>query len=670
MMSMLSRSQARLLEIDTPLGPDVFIVQRFSGNEGLGRLSEYQVSLVSKRKNIGAKDILGKSVTVRMDCGLRSQRFFNGYVTRFALLGEVSTTAYKDGLGFAYQMTVRPWLWFLTRTSTCQIFQDKDVPTVIQEVMARSGFAAFSSVESRLNGSYQSWEYCVQYRETDFNFISRLMEQEGIYYWFEHAQDKHVMVLADDMGTHEPHPLLQTIEFNSTPEGMSSDNPYVTAWDTVMEIQPGNFATDDYDFKKPKAELAKAKKITRTHDQAEFEIYDYPGEYVEPSEGEHYAQMRIEELQSQYEVSQAGSNAQQIEVGRLITLTKHPLDSLNQEYLITAASFQVTDAAPSSGGGEQDFSCSFTVIPKGGTPFRSSRQTPKPIVQGPQTAVVVGKSGEEIWTDEYGRVKVQFHWDRYGQMDENSSCWIRVSQPWAGKSWGAVALPRIGQEVIVSFLEGDPDWPIITGRVYNADQMPPYALPANQTQTGIKSRSSPGGGTDNFNEIRFEDKKGEELVYVHAERNLTTMVEQAEARTVGASRSTSIQKDETLVIKEGNRSETLEKGNDSLTVSKGNVAVGVTEGNVGMTVDQGNVSHEAPAGLYSVKAKEILLEATSKITLKIGGSTLVMEPGKVDLKSPQIKVNGDTMVEVKAGATLTAEAGALLTIKGTLVKIN
>ncbi|NTV95631.1 MAG: type VI secretion system tip protein VgrG [Thiobacillus sp.] len=690
-MSMLSR----MLEIDTPLGPDVFIVQRLSGSEGLGRLSEYQVSLVSKRKNISAKDILGQRVTVRMDCG-DGQRFFNGFVIRFSMFGEVATTAYKDGVGYAYQMTMRPWLWYLTRTSTCQIFQNKDIPAVIKDVLGRSVFAQFSSFESRLNGSYQPWEYCVQYRETDFNFISRLMEQEGIYYWFEHAQDKHVMVLADDMGTHEAHPGLEAIEFNSTPAEMSLSTPYVTAWDTVLEIQPGNYAIDDYDFKKPKAELAKAKKITRPHDHAEFEIYDYPGEYAAPSEGEHYAHVRIEELQCQYEVSRAACNAQQIEAGRLITLTKHPVDSLNQEYLITATSFQASDSSPSSGTGEQDFSCDFTVMPKGKeAAFRALRQTPKPIVQGPQTAVVVGPSGEEIYTDEYGRVKVQFHWDRYGQNDENSSCWIRVSQPWAGKNWGAVALPRIGQEVIVSFLEGDPDWPIITGRVYNADQMPPYALPDNKTQTGIKSRSSKQGTPDNFNEIRFEDKKGSEQLFIHAEKNQDIEVENDETHWVGHDRSKTIDHDEKVSVAHDrtesvgnnetisigvNRTEDVGK-NETISIGENrSTSVGKDESldvgnnrsqNVGkdetisisknQSLDVGeNRTTQIGTDDKSQVGKKFYLNAGDEIALVTGSASLVMKKdGTIQIKGKDITISGSGKIVAKASSDMVLKGSKI-----------
>ena len=361
----------RLLEIATPLGQDAFVVERFNGREELGRLSEYQVSLVSQRKNITAKDILGKNVTVRLETGMAKPRYFNFHVTRFTLLGEVATPHYKDNRGYAYAMTGRPWLWFLTRTSTCQIYQQKDIPGVIKEVLARKAYAQLNTARLGLSGTYQVWENCVQYRETDFNFVSRLMEQEGIYYYFEHDNGKHVLVLADGMDAHTPHPRLSEIEFNDEAARKVSERQYVTGWDATVEIQPGRYAIDDFDFEKPGADLLKAKDITRSHDLASFEIFDYPGEFHIPDEGEHYAKTRINELQCQHEVCRAVTDSREIEVGRTIKLKGHPVDDQNREYLITACAFQVMGSALASGDKSGDsFSCSFTAMPKGAAEFR------------------------------------------------------------------------------------------------------------------------------------------------------------------------------------------------------------------------------------------------------------------------------------------------------------
>jgi type VI secretion system secreted protein VgrG len=594
-----AKREYRNLEITTPLGDGVLVLDRFSGRDELGRLSSYQAVVSSQRKNISAKDILGKNVTVEIDTGGEEPRYINGYVTRFSLAGGYAKPDEQDNYRFTYELTIHPWIWFLTRTSTCQIFQKKDVRAVLKEVFGRKGISDIAVVEDRLSRTYDPWEYCVQYRETDFNFVSRMMEQEGIYYHLEHGKGKHVLVLTDEIGKqHKAHPRLERIEFNPEAGDGALDKPYVSDWDVQFDIQPGRYAHDDYDFTNPRAELARAKEIARSHDRASFEIFDYPGEYDTTDEGDRFATLRIEELQCQHEQIYGVSNAREIQAGRLITLTGHPIDSQNREYLITSCSVQASAPPTASGSdGGFDYSCSFSVIPSKVVEFRAARVTPKPMVQGPQTAVVVGPKGKEIDTDEYGRVRVQFHWDRYGKGDENSSCWVRVSQPWAGREWGGIAIPRIGQEVIVEFLEGDPDWPIITGRLYNEAHKPPYELPTNATQTGIKSRSSPDGSAENFNELRFEDKKGAEEVFLHAERDLIT------------------------VVKEGNREATVKKGNDHLTVTKG------------------DVTNEAPVGTYTIKAKEVVIEAAAKITLKVGGSTIVVDPAQIAIKGGVVKIN-------------------------------
>ena len=337
-----------------------------------------------------------------------------------------------------------------------------------------------------------------------------------------------------------------------------------------MSHQPGAYALNDFDFKVPSKKLLAKLANPKDHARAKFEIYDYPGEYLEYGEGESYTRLRLEELLAQHESVEAKGNAAGLAVGYLFDLTNCPRQDLNREYLIESATHLVeSDAyetvAGSEGAGKL-YQGEFALIDSK-QPYRAPRTTPKPVVQGPQTAMVVGPKGEEIYTDEYGRVKVQFHWDREGQRNQSSSCWIRVSQVWADKQWGAIHIPRIGQEVIVDFLEGDPDQPIITGRVYNGANLPPYALPDNQTQSGIKSRSSKGAGAANFNEIRFEDKKGEEEVYVHAEKDMNVVVENSSTMKVGFDKKESRQIKPS--ISTNDRTTTIEQGNDKLHLKIG-----------------------------------------------------------------------------------------------------
>ncbi len=555
------------MEITTPLGEDVLLFHRMTAREELGRLSEFQIDLLSTRSDIDLDEILAKNVTVKLALPEGKTRYYNGYVTRFSQMG-------TRGRHHLYQAIVRPWLWFLTRTSDCRIFQNMTVPDIIQQVF--DDHSQLSDVKKELTGTYREYEYCVQYRETDFNFVSRLAEQEGIYYYFKHEDGRHTLVLADSYAAHAPFEGYEEIPFITHEDSSELDEECVSDWDFAREIQPCRYMIDDYDFKKPSVELQVKNKIVREHDLADYEIYDYPGEYVAAAEGNEYVRTRIEELQAQFELANGNTTARGLCSGYLFKLTDHTRSEQNREYLIvsTVQNLELGDYESMGNAGTNHW-CSFSVL-NSREPFRTQRSTPKPIVQGPQTAVVVGPSGDEIYTDEFGRVKVQFHWDRVGEKNENSSCWMRVSHPWAGKSWGMVAIPRIGQEVIVDFLEGDPDQPIITGRVYNAEQMPPYELPANKTQTGMLSRSSAEGSAANANELRFEDKMGEEQVYLHAEKNQDIEVENDETHWVGHDRSKTIDNDETTLVQH-DRTETVGNNEDITIVMNRTEKVGVDE---------------------------------------------------------------------------------------------
>lgn len=527
----------RPVSISSPLGKDVLLFRRMSVKEELGRLFQINIDLLSEDPSIKLPDILGQNITVSLDLNDDETRYFNGFVSRFAQVGE-------EGRLSRYQATVSPWLWFLTRTSDCRIFQEMTVPDIIKKVFRDAGFSDF---EDKLNGSYRQWVYCVQYRETDFNFVSRLMEQEGIYYFFQHEDGKHMLVLSDGYSSHEPVSGYEEIPYYP-PSGNTTQPEHVSSWVLSQQIQPGSYTLDEYDFERPKADLLVRSNISRQHQHAEYEIYDYPGEYPDSSDGDNYVKARIEELQSQYEILEGESDARGIMVGALFNLTNYPRSDQNREYLITSAEHFLQVGAyegPLEGSDGPTYHCELTAIDAKEN-YRSSRITPKPLVQGPQTAVVVGKSGEEIWTDKYGRVKVQFHWDREGKLDENSSCWIRVSHPWAGKGWGAVATPRIGQEVIVSFLEGDPDQPIITGRVYNGDNAVPHGFPAGAVISGVKSNSTKGGG--GYNEYVFDDTKGNELIREHGQFDKDSTIENDLREHVLNDRSRDVTNNETISV--------------------------------------------------------------------------------------------------------------------------
>jgi type VI secretion system secreted protein VgrG len=666
---------SREIAIDTPLGEDVLLLRNASISEQMGRLFQIEADLISETPDINFDDIIGKNVTLRLNLVGNKERYFNGFVSRFV-------QAENQGNYPHYRAIIVPWLWFLTRTADCRIFQNMTVPDIIQKVFSDHGFSEF--FKPGVSGTYRTWDYCVQYRETDFNFVSRLMEQEGIYYFFEHENGKHTLVTADSASAHSEFPDYDTIPFK--PKGTAgSSKGDVNLWSVEKEVQTGVYALNAFDFEKPRKDLRTNSNISRTHAASEFEMYDYAGDFVEHADGETYAKIRIEEAQVQHEVVQGEGIARGLCSGSHFTLEEHARDDQNRKYLITAASYYLDggDFEAVESGKSDFFSCRFTAIPDG-QPFRPARITPKPLIQGPQTAIVVGKSGEEIWTDKYGRVKVQFHWDRYGKADENSSCWVRVSHAWAGKKWGAFNVPRIGQEVIIEFLEGDPDHPIITGRVYNGEAMPPYDLPGKATVSTIKSNSSKGGG--GFNEIRFEDNKGSENIFVHAEKDQDVRVKNDAKEWIGNDRHLYVKNNQTehVVV---DRNELVDNdhkekiGNDRSLKVVGKEAKEVGA-NLSLTVKgdvievfKGNHSEDTTSDYY-LKADNIVIEGKTNVTVKVGESYIAIESGGIkigttgtlelestgalsakssaqsELSAPQTSVSGDSMVTIKGGQVM------------------
>ncbi len=551
---MLFSQSSRLVQVYSPLADDVLLLKDMGGVEELGRLYAYDLQLTSRDPDIDLNLLLGKPMSLGLQLDDGSVRYFHGLAAR---------CSQNNGRGqFAsYQVTLRPWLWLLTRTSDCRIFQHMTVPQIVKQVFRDLGFSDF---EDLLTLAYREWEYCVQYRETSFDFVSRLLEKEGIYYFFRHEKDRHVLVLADAYGAHVSAPGYATVPFYPR-DGQQRERDHLFDWRLAQEVQSGSVELNDYDFQRPSARIDVRAEVPRPHDYADYPLYDYPGAYVQSQDGEHYSRTRVEALQSLHERVELTGNARGLGAGHLFSLSNFARQDQNREYLIVANRYFITqeDLETGQGASQLQFESHLSCIDAQQS-FRPLALTHRPIVRGPQTAVVVGPANEEIWTDQYGRVKVHFHWDRHDQSNENSSCWIRVSQAWAGKNWGSMQIPRIGQEVIVSFLEGDPDRPIITGRVYNAEQPVPYDLPANATQSGTKSRSSKGGTPANFNEIRMEDKKGAEQLFIHAERNQDIEVENDETHWVGHNRTKTVDFSEVATIGE-NRVRAV-KDNDVLMV--------------------------------------------------------------------------------------------------------
>ncbi len=542
----------RSLAITTPLGENVLLLLSISGTESVSRLFDYHLELLSENDAIDFQTIVGKQVCASVTLADGTERHWNGFISRFS-------QGSWDGAIVSYHAQMVPWLWFCSRTADCRIFQQKTVPDIVKQIFADLNFTQF---ELRLVRSYSPREYCVQYRETDFNFVSRLMEEEGIFYFFEHDQSAHKMIIADDCSAHKLCPDQSTAHYRWS-EGGWQEEDLVNDWRMEHALQPGKWAQTDYNFETPSTDL-----MVNVGGSNPYEIYDYPGEYAKRADGDALVKIRLQEEAAAGQIVYGGGNCRAFRSGFLFDLDDHYRSDLNQRYLLTSVQHRATqgadfEAAARNGQSEPSYANTFTCIPAS-VPFRPHRVTPRPKVQGCQTAVVVGPSGEEIYTDRYGRVKVQFHWDREGKRNENSSCWIRVSHPWAGRGWGAISIPRIGQEVVVDFLEGDPDQPLIVGRVYNAELMPPYGLPGGAVVSGIKSDSTKGGG--GYNEMAFDDTKGAELMRIHAQFDKDKVVEHDERVQVKNDRTEKVGNNENITIGV-DRTENV-GSNESITIGK------------------------------------------------------------------------------------------------------
>lgn len=528
----------RVFTLDSLHGDDLKF-HRLYGEEALGRMFDFRIEALADNHSLSLKDLLGKPVTVRIRQQDESERHLNGIVARAALVGRRAERHY------GYQLIVRPWLWLATRRSDCRIFQNKTVPEIVQDVLGTYGFP----IENHLTDTYAPRDYCVQYNETDAAFVSRLMEFEGIYYYFKHAAQTHTLMLCDAMASHVALPGYEHIPFIARDRTAIADEEHIDSWLPAQEVSIGKHETSDYDYTKPRADLSAQKIDPRGHDHDGFASFEWPGGYRDDEPGAHYSRVRLEEQQAEHERALARTDVRGIAPGYLFTLEHCPRADQNREYLIVRCQYRFQENAyATDSGNEAVVHESQTLVQPSSLPYRSPRATPRPRTNGPQTATVVGPKGEEIWTDQYGRVKLQFRWDRYGQSDQNSSCWVRVSSPWAGGGFGGVQIPRIGDEVVVDFLNGDPDQPIVTGRVYNGEKMPPWGLPGSATQSGLLSRSSPGGTAEHSNAFRFEDKKGAEQLWMHAERNFDAETEQDHTLSVGHDHSHAVGNNEMMSV--------------------------------------------------------------------------------------------------------------------------
>ncbi|CAE1140923.1 type VI secretion system tip protein VgrG [Serratia sp. JUb9] len=522
------------ITVTTPAGAGALKFWKLSGVEEVSSSFELQVMLLSTDARLDRRAMLGQPITLTIPTQgvLSAPRYLNGKVTSVNV-----HSADINGARYAvYTLTMESDLWPLKRDRNQRIFQNQRVPDIVRTVLGEYGV----QVEEQLSGSYRSWEYCVQYQESSYDFISRLMELEGIYFFFRHEADKHTLVLHDAPQQHQPFSGYEVIPYHATPSGGSTGEQGIGQWAISERVTPGIYSIDDYDFRKPNAWLFQARQNPSSPQPGQIDYYDWPGHFVEHGDGEFYARVRQEEWQAEHQRINATATALGIVPGCTFTLLNPPFTSDNGEYLVLSARYDLEENSYASGGDEAVHRIEMTVIPAD-TPYRSPQRTPWPRTHGPQTARVVGPQGESIWTDKYGRVKVKFHWDRQAKGDETSSGWVRVSSAWAGQGFGGVQIPRVGDEVVIDFINGDPDRPMVTGRVYNEASMPPWALPAGATMMGFMTRSK-DGHSDNSSHLFFEDKAGSEMVQLHAEKDMNISVENDKTVAIDGNRTTTIQK--------------------------------------------------------------------------------------------------------------------------------
>ncbi|EHZ5033870.1 type VI secretion system tip protein VgrG [Salmonella enterica] len=610
--------------------PGALLFASLDGGETLSELFSYVVQLktpdtlnlgyVSPAANLPLKPMVGKDLCVNIELDGGGKRHISGLVTAARVVGH-------EGRSVTYELRMEPWVKLLTHTSDYKAFQNKTVVDILDEVLAEYPYP----VEKRLVESYPVRTWQVQYGETDFDFLQRLMQEWGIYWWFEHSEDSHTLVLADAISAHKACPDSPLVEWHQ--EGLKLDKEFIHTITANESLRTGQWVLDDFDFTKPRSLLANTVANPRETGHATYEHYEWPGDYFDKSEGEMLTRIRMEAQRSPGSRVLGGGNIRTLMTGYTFTLENYPTAEVNQEYLLMQTLLFVQDNAQHSGQDQHfTFSTRFELHPTREV-FRPQRTVSKPHTKGPQSAIVTGPAGQEIWTDQYGRVKVQFGWDRYGKMNENSSCWIRVSYPWAGKGFGMIQIPRIGQEVLVDFKNGDPDLPIIVGRTYNQDTMPPWGLPGMASQSGIFSHSLYGGPT-NGNMLRFDDKTGAEEVKFHAEKDLNTTVKNNETHTVMVDRTKTIIKNETNSIGE-DRNTTVTK-NDGLSVK------------LAQTINIGTTYR---------------LDVGDQFTLRCGNAALVLhKDGSIEFCGKQLMLHtSDVMQLIGKGIDMNPDGGTAVT---------
>ena len=647
----------RLFEFTTPLADDDLVIREFRGVERVSGVFKFELGLVSHDDAIEADKLISQRVTLRIETA-DGDRHWTGFISRFERLGEMKVEG-EDDIYTEYACEIVPLLAFLARDEGSRIFQNKTVRDIVEELLQ---LFQISDYEFHLSGSYEPIEYCVQYHETTLDFIERILERAGIYYFFQHEAERELLVFTDNRDN-IPELEQDRIEFHE--EGLAEAD-VISRIKRRQALRSGRVIMRDYNFEKPRSPVeVSVDTLIRSGDNANYERYLYPGGFSDNEQGEEVARLLMESEEAEHEILDGEGNVRLLTPGYSFELEGHPDDALNEAMLVLEVQHEGRNNL-GRGGGESFYRNRFSVMPSR-VQYRPVPKRRRARVEGPHTAIVVGPPNEEIFTDKYGRVKVKFHWDRAPGADDKSSCWLRVAQMWAGRQYGAFFLPRVGMEVIVQFLEGDPDRPLVTGCLYNGDNPPPYELPAEATKSTIKTNSSKGGG--GFNELRFEDKKGEEQLFINAQKDMDLRV--------GNDRRDWTEKNHNLVVKGERADETggnhnafvkgnhvAESGGDHHLTVGGLQAIKIAGSQslkVGGDIAESCVNHsEAASGNWYVNAgANVVIEAGAGITLKVGGSFINIQAGGVYVSGPMVYINsGGGPGSGNAGSLVSPNAAA------------
>ncbi|MCF6305838.1 MAG: type VI secretion system tip protein VgrG [Rhodobacteraceae bacterium] len=670
----------RKLKLKGPLDPKKMILVRADISEGLSMLTETDIQFVSPDHDLKLKDIVGQKMSLEIEDEEENTRHWHGHCVSCAYEGKFGSQA-------LFRAEVRPWFWFLTLHADCRIFQELSALDVIKLIFGDRGFSDF---QDKTSSSFVTREYLVQYRETDYDFICRLMEEEGMYFYFTHDNSKETLVIADGAGSHSALTQAATIEFHFREKEYKRDSDHIYEWKSSERVNTGKVSLTDYDFTKPTTDLKANTTIAKgQHNHKEIEVYDYPGIHTTADDGKTRTRIRAEAYAAAYKRTWGKCNVRNMAAGGTFRLKEHPRSDLNKEYLVLSATHKlqietdedkenVTSGRDGSNNNRNNvdsdkkdsYESEFSVQLKS-EPFRAPLETAKPIISGIQTAVVTGPSGEEIYTDEYGRIKVQFHWDRVGKKDEKTTCFIRVSQTISGQSWGAFHIPRIGQEVVVQFEEGNPDRPIVTGMLYHDTKKHPFELPTNKTQHGLKTNSTKGGG--GFHELVFEDKKDEEFVRFQSEKDYMAIIKNNAEISIGfektdpgdftqkiyANKTEEIETgDHTFTIKEGSEINTIETDRKSTINNDEEVTIANNK------TDDIGVDYKIDVG------SNLEIEAGTSIKLTVGSSVIEITSSEISIKSGTISIESTGTMDLKASGAATVKTNAALKLEGSTFKLK